>query len=72
MSLSMDRYTADRLPSEDRERIHALVPGGHHLTLTHGGREYTARLLREGEQVDFCRASTPRRAAEVVLARAAA
>lgn len=76
MTVRADRYTADvygRLSLEQRAAIESAIPEGYRLHLTHGGRLYRARVLREdGELVDLAEAPRIELACERVLARVAA
>ena len=68
MNLMCDWYTAQRFPPSNRERIAALVPEGHRLTVTHGGREYTANVYApDRERIARREALTAEKACERVL-----
>lgn len=69
MSIVCDRYTDARLTAEHRARIEAALPPGTRMTLTHGGRSYTAHIYRDTELVARDVSPRPERAAELALCR---
>lgn len=49
--LRTDWYTRHRLPPDWQASIVDAIPDGYRMTLTHGGRTYTARLWRDDRVV---------------------
>ena len=74
--IRFDRYSEATwhraLTVEERARIRAAVPPGYRLHVSHGGKQYTASLIREDDMDMVGREVAPRLglACELVLARA--